>query len=117
MPLNQLVSSRKLWVRSTAVAAAGFGALTLFATPSHAITIPPPGQQVLMVRDYIDGNTILGQHYITPCPGAPLPPDWGQQGGTSKIVGLPCSPAGDPSPSNPYPFPTDGNPTLPGTGF
>lgn len=115
MPLNQLVSSRKLWVRSAAMAVAGAGALTLLTAPSSHAILPPPSPSVLMVRDYIDGNTILGQHYISPCPGAPLPPDWGVQSGTSKIVPLPCEPAGDPQPTNP--FPTDGNPTLPGAGF
>lgn len=115
MPHTLRTFSRKLWVRSAAVAAAAVSALTLVATPSHALTVPPPGQQVLLVRDFIDGNTILGQIYISPCPGAPLPPNWGVQSGTSKIVGLPCSPAGDPTPT--YPFPTDGDPTLPGTGF
>lgn len=115
MSITPLTPGRKLWIRAAAVLGAGVGALALFATPSHAVTVPPPGQSVLLVRDFIDGNTIIGQIYVDPCPGAPLPPSWGVNTGPSKFVGLPCSPAGDPQPTDP--FPTDGNPTLPGTGF
>lgn len=119
MPLAQPPTRRKFWVRSAAVAAAGAGALTaltVFATPSQAVTVPPPGQSVLLVRDFVDGNTIIGQIYISPCPGAPLPGNWGVDNGPSKIVGLPCGDTNDPTQPG-SPFPTDGNPTLPGTGF
>lgn len=107
--------SRRIWLRSGAVALAAAGAVTVVTSPSHAVLQPAPSS--IMVRDYYSGNesNIVGQHYITACPGGPLSTDWGTLSGPSFFTTLPCTPAGDPSPTKP--FPVDPNPTLPGTGF
>jgi hypothetical protein len=96
---------------------AAAAAVAVFAVPSHAITIPPPGQATLTVRDYYDGFTngqpnIVGQIYLNSCPGAPKPPSWGQTTGTAQLANLPCSADGGPTtkpnpiPTGPYPGPT-----------
>jgi hypothetical protein len=101
-------TKRKIWLGSAAAVLASAATVTVLTTPSQAVTVPPPGESTLLVRDYYEGSpsNIVGQVFITGCNDTPAPPAWGVNSGPSFFKNLPCGPDTDPTSTPPIPPPS-----------